>query len=240
MQLQDYFDLSESSDVATFRSRLVEMAAAMDFGIISCMLVVENSGGRGKHSFHTVGNIPISYENSSADLAKGASDPVLKRLKELSVPFAYSQDLYVSEGVGDLWEEQAQYGFKCGVAVALHLPNQQHFVLGVDREQSLPESDRGLTRIMADLQLLAVHAQAAASRLLSPFIEPPGIPKMSRRELEVLQWTKSGKTAWETGQILGISEQGVNYHFRSILQKLDVQSKHQAVLRSIALGIIGP
>jgi LuxR family quorum-sensing system transcriptional regulator SolR len=56
--------------------------------------------------------------------------------------------------------------------------------------------------------------------------------------LEVLKWTQAGKTAWEIGQILNLSESGVNYHLRSILMKLDAISKHQAVLRALALGIL--
>ena len=30
-------------------------------------------------------------------------------------------------------------------------------------------------------------------------------PRLTARELEVLRWTMEGKTAWETGAILGIS-----------------------------------
>ena len=41
-------------------------------------------------------------------------------------------------------------------------------MLGVDRDQALPSDPSELTRMVADLQLFAVHAQDAAMRMLVP------------------------------------------------------------------------
>ena len=75
-------------------------------------------------------------------------------------------------------------------------------------------------------------------RLLAAPSELAEVPTLSQRERDVLKWAQIGKTNWETGQILGLSEQGVLYHFRSILRKLDVTSKHQAVLKALDLGLL--
>lgn len=83
--------------------------------------------------------------------------------KRQSVPIIWSQETYVSAGQGDLWDGQARFGYRTGVAMALHL-RRGHFFLGVDRDQSLPKDRSELTRIVADLQLFAVHAQEAALR----------------------------------------------------------------------------
>ncbi|WP_279596604.1 helix-turn-helix transcriptional regulator, partial [Methylobacterium sp. J-001] len=37
---------------------------------------------------------------------------------------------------------------------------------------------------------------------------------LSPRERETLQWTAEGKTDWEIGEIMGISEQRVESHLR--------------------------
>jgi DNA-binding CsgD family transcriptional regulator len=213
------------------------MAADMDFGLFSAFLVVENPLDKKAPVFHSVDNIPTALAAALNDREFVDRDPLLKRLKRLSVPIAYDQDLYVEEGAGDIWEMQAPFGYRAGISVALHLPNHQHFVLGIDRDSPLPVEGDKISRMMADLQLLAVHAQSAATRLLLPLLQPE-TPKLSTRELEVLKWTQAGKTAWEIGQILNLSESGVNYHLRSILMKLDAISKHQAVLRALALGIL--
>ena len=47
-----------------------------------------------------------------------------------------------------------------------------------------------------------------------------------------------GKTAWETGQILGVSEATVAFYLRNARSKLGCKCKHQAVLRALSLGLI--
>jgi DNA-binding CsgD family transcriptional regulator len=47
-----------------------------------------------------------------------------------------------------------------------------------------------------------------------------------------------GKTAWEVGQILGISERTAVLHVNNAMHKLDSVNKHQAVLKALRLGLI--
>lgn len=236
-RLQDYQDVAEASDVQTFETRLVRFAHELGFGIISGALVVEHTAGR-VSTFH-LGNTPDAFKNSFASTKVGKRDPVMRRLKRLSAPFVYDQSLYVNEEAGDLWEMQALFGYKTGIAMALHLPGGKHFVMGVDRDQPLPGDDAVVTRMMADLQLLAVHAQETAVRLLAPkSLEMQYLPGLTEREIEILKWTAEGKSAWSVGQILSISEHAVKYHIKKILVKLGVASKHQASAKAKALGLI--
>ena len=57
-------------------------------------------------------------------------------------------------------------------------------------------------------------------------------------ELEALRWTMEGKTAWEVGTILGISERTAVLHVNNAMHKLGCASKHQAVLKALRLGLI--
>jgi LuxR family quorum sensing-dependent transcriptional regulator len=63
---------------------------------------------------------------------------------------------------------------------------------------------------------------------------------LSEREREVLSWTAAGKTAWDTGGILKITEDTVNKHMTSAMRKLNVFSRAQAVAESIRRGEIIP
>ena len=141
-------------------------------------------------------------------------------------------------GAADLWEQQASFGYCTGIAMALHLPEGKHFQLGVDRDQPLPERPDELQRLVADLQLFAVHAQEAALRLLVPQVSQPERPALTPRELEALRWTMEGKTAWEVGTILGISERTAVLHLQNAMHKLEATNKHQAVLKALRLGLI--
>ncbi len=235
--LQDYQDVADAGDVNTLESRLVRFANNIGFGIISGALVVEHAAGK-VSTFH-LGNTPEAFQSTFASSNIGKRDPVMRRLKRLSAPFVYDQAMYVNEEAGDLWEMQARFGYKTGIAMALHLPGGKHFVMGVDRDQPLPDDDVAVTRMMADLQLLAVHAQETAVRLLTPqTADTLYAPALTERELEILKWTAEGKSAWAVGQILSISEHAVKYHVKKILVKLGSGSKHQAAAKAKALGLI--
>jgi len=237
LKLQDYTDISEAPDIGSFEMRLVKFAHDLDFGIISGALIVEHAAGR-VSSFH-VGNTPEAFASTFLSTSVGQRDPVMRRLKRLSAPFVYDQSLYVREQAADLWDVQAPFGYKTGIAMALHLPGGKHFVMGVDRDAPLPADDMVVTRIMADLQLLAVHAQETAVRLLAPQAYGLAqVPELTARELEILKWTAEGKSGWAVGQILNISEHNVKYHVNKILVKLAVGSKLQAAAKAKALGLI--
>jgi DNA-binding CsgD family transcriptional regulator len=237
MLLQDYRDISASSDRTTFEARLVKFAQSMDFGIVTAAIAVDRPGQSALYEM--VGNTPDTYKAVAGNADTVKRDPVVRRMKSMSVPFTYNQQLYASEGAGDIWETMAPFGFKTGVAMALHLPASRHFLLGVDRDDALPENDERLTRMLADLQLLAVHAQEAAIRVLLPSAsEPLNVPSLTPREREVLLWTKEGKSAWAVGEILSMSEATVNFHIRNVMRKFGVSGKHMAILRAISLGLI--
>lgn len=235
MKHQDYLDIGTAPDRETFERRLVQFAHRLEFGIVSAAVVVDRPGE--KPHFVMIGNTPKAFMEASRSVEDSQRDPVLKRLKVTSVPFVYDQGLYVDGGAGDLWEDQAAHGYRTGVSMALHMPAGKHFLLGVDREAPLPKGDGDLTRLMADLQLLAVFAQETAVKLLLPeeLVGGPG-KGLTPREREVLQWTKDGKTAWAVAQILGMTENTVNFHLRNAMTKLEVASKHQAVLKAISFG----
>ncbi|MEO8835369.1 MAG: LuxR C-terminal-related transcriptional regulator [Caldimonas sp.] len=235
--LRDYVEVAAAKDVSTLESRLVRFANDLGFGIISGALVVEHAAGR-VSTFH-LGNTPEAFQTTFANTDIGSRDPVMRRLKRLSAPFVYDQSMYVGEQAGDLWEMQALFGYKTGIAMALHLPGGKHFVMGVDRDQPLPDDDLLVTRMMADLQLLAVHAQETAVRLLAPrALELQYMPRLTDREVEILKWSADGKSAWAVGQILNLSENNVKYHIKRILVKLEVASKHQAAAKARTLGLI--
>ena len=61
---------------------------------------------------------------------------------------------------------------------------------------------------------------------------------LSSKELEILEWARDGKTAWEIASIRQISEATVKYHLKSIYSKLGVSNRAQAVGEALCLGII--
>jgi DNA-binding CsgD family transcriptional regulator len=237
MNIRDCQEVACASDLRIFEAHLVHFANDADFRFMTGALILEGTDGSVKSL--SFGNIPDAFRLTFESDERGRRDPVMHRLKRLRVPFAYDQSMYVAEGSADVWEAQAEYGFKTGIALTLYSGPGKYFIIGVDRETSLPDEAPKLTRLMADLHLFAAHAQVAAWRLLEPAARCVGeLPRLSARELEILKWTGEGKSAWAVGQILNTSEHNVNYHLRAVMTKLAVASKHQAAAKARALGLL--
>ena len=234
--MKSHLDISNAKDVATFRRCLVDFASDFGFGLASVSLFLDPSGGGPK--CHSISNVPSAFAEAYIDPANGRRDPVLRLLKRVHVPFMYDQRFYVENDAADLWEEQAPFGYRQGIATCMHLPHGRHFALGVDRPEPLPTNADARAEIMAAVHLLAAHAFDAAVRVLGIEIGAVSVPTLTTREREALQWTAAGKSAWVAGEIMSISERAVNFHLRSACAKLGSYSKHQAAFKALQLGLL--
>jgi DNA-binding CsgD family transcriptional regulator len=237
MLSHSYLSIMEAKSAEDFRSQIVHFANELGFQYVSALTVVDHSLTRS--DFVSVDNMPTDYREAGASaLENQRRDPVMQHCKRGAVPIVWDQDTYLRQGAIDVWEEQAAFGYRTGIALALHLPEGRHFMLGVDRDQTLPKQPSELTRMVADLQLFAVHAQDTALRLFLPAERLVEAPSLTPRELDALRWTMEGKTAWEVGSILGISERTAVLHIQNAMRKLGSVNKHQAVLKALRLGLI--
>lgn len=238
MNLQRYEQVSEATDLASFRRGLIDFANDLDFGLVVGVMAIDRRGPGGQTEYISVGNTPEAFLAASRDPGNAKRDPVHQRLMTHSTPLIYDQAFYVEAGAGDLWEMQAPFGYQTGIAVAVHMPGYRRLLVGMDREKPLPRNPVKLNRMVADLQLLAVHAQDAASRVLVSSKDQGKVPSLAPRQLAVLKLTMEGKSAWVVGNLLGISENTVNYHLKQIFKQLDVSTKHHAVLKALELGLL--
>jgi DNA-binding CsgD family transcriptional regulator len=231
-----YSSVLQAQDRDEFRDEVVRFGRALGFETVSAMAVIDR--GIGRSDFVVVDNTPQEWRGAFNDAHAMQRDPVMQHCKRQSLPIIWDQGTYTSQGQGELWEEQARFGYQTGIAMALHLPEGKHFMLGVDRDRALPSDRHELTRVVADLQLFAVHALDAAMRVLVPGDAAPDVPSLTPRELEAMRWTMDGKTAWEVGSILGITERTAVLHLNNAMRKLGCVNKHQAVLKALRLGLI--
>ena len=233
----DYLDISFAPDAKTLQSRLVAFANRMDFGIVSGALIVERPGIANR--ILCVGNTPAAFVDSHRSMANFSRDPVATALKHLKVPVVYDQRFYVEGGAPDLWDNQAQFGFRTGIAMALHASDRMHFYLGVDRDTALPKRDKTRIRMMQELQLLAVNTQHAVTTLLLPISDEPATGvKLSPSELKVLRATQKGKTAQDIAQVEKLSYHTVVSYIRAACKKLEVSTKVEAVAKAAYFGLI--
>lgn len=126
-----------------------------------------------------------------------------------------------------------------GLAVPVRGPYGDRGLLSVTRACSRAEWDKLKRAVVGDLQAAAVHLHDAVMRsdVISRALRQP---RLSAREIEVLQWVAAGKSQMDIGDILNISHRTVEVHLRSARDKLGTLSTVQAVGRAIGLGMIYP
>ena len=229
-------EVREADNAQAFKASLLSFTHAMDFATFSAILVVDKLQKRS--DVISINNVPSAYLSTHDDDPSSKRDPLLRQLREIHHPIIWDQNTYVHASAGDLWEVQAAFGFRTGMATAMHLPGGRHFYFGLDRESALPSDPTGVTRMLADVQLMGVFAQDAARRIwLDPKLGSSDL-KLSSREAEVLLWTLRGKPASVVAEILGVSEHTAHWHAQQAMRKLGCESKHSAATKARDLGLI--
>lgn len=61
---------------------------------------------------------------------------------------------------------------------------------------------------------------------------------LTAKETECLRWCKEGKTNWEIGEILSISEKTVEFHLGNSMRKLGANNRITAVVVGLKRGVI--
>jgi DNA-binding CsgD family transcriptional regulator len=217
---------------------ICDIACELEFDRASLLLAVDVANA--PTVFDWVSNAPASFADRALDPASGRRDPVMQAIKSQHMPVIYEQSTYVRAEAGDLWEEQASFGYCTGVAVALHLADGKHVAVGFNRRQRLPDGEPSRMVLLGQMLLVAAAAIEPAQRCLSAPASPtPVSARLSARERDILAWTLEGKSSWAVGQILGISTSTVNFHLRQATKKLHASSKFVAAFRAQSLGLLG-
>lgn len=61
---------------------------------------------------------------------------------------------------------------------------------------------------------------------------------LTRREAEAVLWVAMGKTSWEAGRILGVTEHTVSAHVASAAEKLRASNRAHLVARAFVQGVL--
>ncbi len=141
-------------------------------------------------------------------------------------------------------------------AIRNELPETQVLILTIVLERaSVVEAIRAgaIGYLLKDIQAaelrIAIKAAAAGQVYLSPQASPyllgavhmPERPEhLTLREMDVLRLLAQGHSNKEIARNLHLLEETVKFHVRHILAKLGVQSRTQAVLAAIRLGLVSP
>ncbi|MGZ5202513.1 MAG: helix-turn-helix transcriptional regulator [Telluria sp.] len=169
-------------------------------------------------------------------------DPTVGHCLSSMLPIVWEPDAFSGPAPRALYEEACAYGIRSGVTLPIHGPNGEFGVLSFASDAPADARfARDVRAIMPDLSLIRDYAFESSQALMIPGRQPDEhAPKLTRRELEVLKWVMAGKSSWEISRITGCSEATVNFHMANVRQKFNVNTRQQAVVKAIALGLIIP
>jgi LuxR family transcriptional regulator, quorum-sensing system regulator BjaR1 len=162
-------------------------------------------------------------------------DPAIRRVMSDISPFLWSE---LSPTCRDdpmairVMKEAADFGLRNGFTVPLITLEGDTVGFSIaGGNLDIPPYARGM------LSLLATYALGSAFKLHHSKREQERI-RITKRERDILQWAATGKTEWEIGEILGISEHAVDKFFRNIRHKLNATNRTHAIAEAIRLSII--
>ena len=230
-------EVLHSASVKEFKRQIVAFSQHLGFETVAAIVVTAHAPKLVE--FQAVTNAPAAYVEEFHDLDHGDHDPVIDHCRLSSSPIVWDRQSYIDRGSDKLWEIQAPFGYRSGIAIGMHLGRGRHFVFGGNWSKDRCTSVPHFKAIAEDFLSFADHAQAAAFELCYPARPAPeGTSSLAAQELEVLRWTMDGLTSWHVADLMSISERHVTLLTRRAMQKLGCSSKYEAVLRAIKLGLI--
>jgi DNA-binding CsgD family transcriptional regulator len=159
-------------------------------------------------------------------------DPTIDSIVNRNAPYAWKQLGAFDARRQRLFDDVRDLGVVEGLTVPIHLADGTTFVASFAAEvPGVSQRFRPLLSLVA-AQFLERHT------MLSGTPEPS--IRLTPREQDCLAWTARGKSAWEIGMLLGISENTVNFHIKNACAKLDSNGRMLGVVRAIMLGLISP
>ena len=167
-------------------------------------------------------------------------DPTVGHCLASTLPVIWEPETFSTPEGHALYEEACGYGIRTGVTLPIHGPNAEFGVLSFASDQpSGTAHKRDTAHVMPMLTLVRDYAFASSIRFIDQ-VGGEAPPRLTRRELEVLQWVMAGKSSWEISMITRCSEATVNFHLANVRQKFNVNTRQQAVVKAISLGLLIP
>lgn len=169
-----------------------------------------------------------------------AIDPVVEHCfrRNSNIPLLWTEHVFDTAERKQFWEDARGHGVASGLSVPVRGANGEVALFSVANAETGKDALQHQVHVAGTMYLLGAYVHEAVRRLV---YQPEGTriaaPHFTARELECLKWWIFGKSGWEIGQLLHVSERTVRYHIDNIKRKLDVRSKSEVVAKAVRLKI---
>jgi LuxR family transcriptional activator of conjugal transfer of Ti plasmids len=230
---QTFIDsLAESSDEQALHLTMEAAASALDLACFAYLALPRASGGDAR----LISNYPTQWTMHYLQSHYERLDPVISQALSDSEPFEWGPGISsstLSPQQLELLEDAAFFGIRYGFTIPIHDGRGAIAAVTYASQERGPVFQHCIARNGRVLQLMALYFHAHARRKVVSDRMVDGVA-LSRRELECLEWAARGKSAWDIGQIVGITRRTAAFHLDNAKAKLGVRSICQAVARLAA------
>lgn len=151
----------------------------------------------------------------------------------------FASEVEQSDGQKLIFDEAREFGLRDGFFLPIHQLDGSMYIVTMKVADPFEPDEQ----LFATLHMLGLYYGLAVRKLCfgpeaTPKPQAEKTPVLTGRQRECLQWVRAGKTDWEIGQILGISQRTVVEHLELARRRLGVATRTQAVIEAISRGLI--
>lgn len=239
VEISQLLKLVNSNSEATWSAALFEVARSLGFD--SVLFGVLPSKHVCLESSFVQSNYANSWRKEYDERKLYYVDPTVRHSMASTLPIVWEPETFIAENQGELYEEASHFGIRSGVTFPIHGANGEVGLISfaADMTPGKRFADQ-LMHFLPDLSLLRDYAFQSSLQYMKAHGPTEPLPHLTKRELEVLKWVMAGKSSWEISRITDCAEATVNFHISNIRQKFGVNTRQQALVKAIALGIVTP
>lgn len=231
-----YETLARATTVDQLRVEMHRFARAMGFEHFVYGLQI--SGPSLKPQQYILNGYPPKWMERYMHHGYFKKDPVVQHAQRSTLPAIWTDETFHDGKSATFWEEAWSFGLKAGLSFAVHEQPAVTGIFSLARDKALDLPPGELAALVGRAQVFASLLHHAVSRIDLPQLLPEHAFTLTAREKECLKWAAEGKTAWEIGQILHISERTAVFHLNNMVRKLGASNRTQSIVRAVALKLL--
>lgn len=177
-------------------------------------------------------NYPDNWITHYSDRDYIRIDPTIHGIKNSLTAIEWKNFQRLDSRQKAIFNEIRDIGVKAGTTIPIHLPHNRAFIVSFASLEKDTEWQKPFMKFIATSMFERYVALTQVDESMPVRLSP--------REQECLTWVTSGKSSWDIGMILGISENTVNFHLKNAFYKLGGKGRIICVVKAIMLGLISP
>jgi LuxR family quorum-sensing transcriptional regulator LasR len=239
IDLNQLMRLVDATSEVAWSGALFDIAHQLGFGGVMYAALLSKHANL-EHPF-LYSNYPKAWRDHYDAAKLHSVDPTIRHCMHSVLPLIWEPDTFRHADNHNLYDESRQFVKRSGITFPMHGCNGEIGMISfATEEMEVEEFSAHLTHYMADLSLVRDYAFESSLKFIKARSHAEPVPHLTKRELEVIKWVMAGKSSWEISRITDCAEATINFHISNIRQKFNVNTRQQALVKAIALGIITP